>query len=56
MTENNNALMAIAIEMLDSSDSDLSGIDNDEDAIIMENSGQKAKNTKLYKSYCFVWR
>jgi len=30
MTEN-NALIAIAIEMLDSSDSDLSGIDNDEE-------------------------
>jgi len=33
MIENNNALIAIAIEMLDSSDSDLSGIDSDEELI-----------------------
>jgi len=60
MTENNNALIAIAIEMLNSSDSDLSDIDNEQQRINKcnfngaKNSGQKAKNTKLYRSYCFV--
>jgi len=36
MAKNNNALIAIAIEMLDSSDSDLSDIDSDEELILLE--------------------
>jgi len=36
MAENNNALIAIAIEMLDSSDSDLSDSDSDEELILLE--------------------
>jgi len=62
MTENNNALIAIAIEMLDSSDSDLSGINSDEElinAISMERRIQ-GKRPRIqnyienYIYYCFV--